>query len=123
MRPLVQDEKRRAIKYGEKYEYPIIFELHKIRIKWEDSKIVQPPIQEPSSKMVDLCSMLIMVISGLIRLCIQANKDEDYDESDYTDEDGTVPEVTDSKNGEKIKTKKDKKAKKEKKKKKDKGNS
>merc|ERR1711892_809883 len=40
MRPLVADEKRRAHKLGEEYEYPVIFELNKIRIKWEQS--VQP---------------------------------------------------------------------------------
>ena len=54
MRPLVQDEKRQAIKYGEKYEYPVIFEKHKIRIKWEDSKIVQhtPPTPLKEAKPV-----------------------------------------------------------------------
>ena len=40
MRPLVADEKRRADKLGEEYEYPVIFELNKIRIKWEQT--VQP---------------------------------------------------------------------------------
>lgn len=56
MRPLVQDEKRQAIKYGEKYEYPVIFEKHKIRIKWEDSKIVQhtPPTPLKETKPVSL---------------------------------------------------------------------
>ena len=56
MRPLVQDEKRQAIKYGEKYEYPVIFEKHKIRIKWEDSKIVQhtPATPLKESKTVSL---------------------------------------------------------------------
>ena len=48
------------------------------------------------------------------------NRDEHEDESDYTDEDGTVPEADPKDNGEKTKSKKDKKAKKEKKKKKDK---
>ena len=56
MRPLVQDEKRQAIKYGEKYEYPVIFEKHKIRIKWEDSKIVQhtPPTPLKETKPVSM---------------------------------------------------------------------
>ena len=40
MRPLVQDEKRRAEKYGEKYEYPVVFENNKIRIKWEDTRVL-----------------------------------------------------------------------------------
>ena len=42
MRPLVADEKRRALKLGEQYEYPVIFELNKIRIKWE--QIAQQPL-------------------------------------------------------------------------------
>ena len=48
------------------------------------------------------------------------NREDHDDESDYTDEDGTVPEADPKDNGEKTKSKKDKKAKKEKKKKKDK---
>ena len=39
MRPLVRDEKRRTEKYGEKYQFPKIFEKYKIRIKWEDTAI------------------------------------------------------------------------------------
>ena len=45
MRPLVAEEKRRTEKLGEQYEYPIIFEMNKIRIKWEDTK--PPPKTEP----------------------------------------------------------------------------
>ena len=70
MRPLVQDEKRQAIKYGEKYEYPVIFEKNKIRIKWEDSKIVQhtPPTHVKETKTVSL-------YITLLALC------RDYDEN------------------------------------------
>ena len=44
MRPLVRDEKRRSEKYGEKYEFPVIFEKNKIRIKWEDTTTVKPKV-------------------------------------------------------------------------------
>ena len=62
MRPLVQDEKRQAIKYGEKYEYPVIFEKNKIRIKWEDSKIVQhtPPTPVKETKTVSSYTLLAL---------------------------------------------------------------
>ena len=62
MRPLVQDEKRQAIKYGEKYEYPVIFEKNKIRIKWEDSKIVQhtPPTPVKETRTVILYTLFAL---------------------------------------------------------------
>ena len=44
MRPLVADEKRRSLKLGEEYEYPVIFEINKIRIKWEQVAKVQPSL-------------------------------------------------------------------------------
>merc|ERR1711917_50977 len=62
MRPLVQDEKRQAIKYGEKYEYPVIFEKHKIRIKWEDSKIVQHTPPTPLKETKPVCLMTTQAI-------------------------------------------------------------
>ena len=51
MRPLVADEKRRAHKLGEEYEYPVIFELNKIRIKWEQS--VQPVLVTSSFFLIE----------------------------------------------------------------------
>ena len=44
MRPLVADEKRHSLKLGEEYEYPVIFEINKIRIKWEQVAKVQPSL-------------------------------------------------------------------------------
>ena len=42
MRELAQDEKRKALKCGDKYEFPKIFKLNGIKVKWENEEHIKP---------------------------------------------------------------------------------